>query len=248
MKFDLTISPPLMNAAGTLGLAPGVEPAGLGAFITNPLSLGPRTPAHTRGMLAFPGGILIHSGHPNPGLKAVIRRCARRWSSLSIPVIVHLLAQSGDEIARMVRMVEEIEAVSAVEIGLPPEAGVELAVELVQAGVGEKPVIARLPLERATELAEAVMGVGAAAVSLGAPRGALPAEGGTLLHGRLYGPALFPQALSAVQALAGAGLPVIGACGVYRRSDVEAMLAAGALAVQLDTALWRGVESWRVEG
>jgi dihydroorotate dehydrogenase (NAD+) catalytic subunit len=229
-----------MNAAGTLGFAPAVEPAGLGAFITNPVSLGLRTPAHDRGMLAYPGGILIHSGYPNPGLKATIRRCARRWSSLSIPVIVHLLAQSGDEIARMVRMVEEIDAVGAVEIGLPPDASGELAVELVRAGVGEKPAIARLPLERAPELAESVIQAGAAAISLGAPRGALPAADGKLLRGRLYGPGLFPQALRAVQAMADSGLPVIGACGVYRQSDIETMLAAGAMAVQLDTVLWRG--------
>ena len=94
MKFDLTISPPLMNAAGTLGFAPVVELAGLGAFITNPLSLGSRTPAQSRAAPAFPGGILIHSGYPNPGLKAVIRRYARRWSNLNMPVIVHLLAQN----------------------------------------------------------------------------------------------------------------------------------------------------------
>ena len=240
MKFDLTISPPLMNAAGTLGFAPVVELAGLGAFITNPLSLGSRTPAQSRAAPAFPGGILIHSGYPNPGLKAVIRRYARRWSNLNMPVIVHLLAQNGDEMVRMVRMVEEIDAVSAVEIGLPPEAGVELAVELVQAGAGEKPAIARLPLGHSLGLAEAVIRAGAAAVSLGAPRGALPAADGRLLRGRLYGPAFFPQALAAVQALVGAGIPVIGAGGIYRRSDIEAMLAAGAMAVQLDTVLWRG--------
>ena len=59
-----------------------------------------------------------------------------------------------------------------------------------------------------------------------------------LLSGRLYGPALLPQALAVVQAVAQAGLPVFGAGGVYSPADEAAMLGAGASAVQLDAVLW----------
>lgn len=246
MKYDLQFPTPLMNAAGSLGFAPHVRRMGnlgeLGVFVTNPVSLGPRSPAQSRGLVAFSGGFLLHSGHPNPGLKAVIRRYASRWAGADVPVIVHLLAQVEDEIAAMVRRLENVDGVIAVEIGLPPEASRELATRLIRAGTGELPVIARLPLERAGELADIAIHAGAAAVSLGPPRGALPDPDGTPLRGRLYGPAIFPLALAAVQALAKSGIPVIGAGGVYRPADVEAMLSAGALAVQLDSALWRG--SW----
>jgi dihydroorotate dehydrogenase len=34
---------------------------------------------------------------------------------------------------------------------------------------------------------------------------------------------------------------VIGGGGVYRPEQAQAMLAAGALAVQVDAALWRGL-------
>jgi dihydroorotate dehydrogenase (NAD+) catalytic subunit len=111
---------------------------------------------------------------------------------------------------------------------------------MVRSAAGELPVLARLPLERILELAETAISAGAAAISLCPPRGVLPDSDGKLLRGRLYGPALFPLALAAVQALARSGLPVIGACGVYQPEDIEAMLAAGALAVQLDSVLWRG--------
>ncbi|RPI29157.1 MAG: hypothetical protein EHM70_15985 [Chloroflexota bacterium] len=62
----------------------------------------------------------------------------------------------------------------------------------------------------------------------------------------MYGPAVFPFALEAVRALAQSGTPVIGAGGVYTPEQAEAMLAAGALAVQLDAVLWKG--GWAVEG
>lgn len=51
---------------------------------------------------------------------------------------------------------------------------------------------------------------------------------------------VFSQALRAVDELSREGIPVIGGGGVYHPSQTEAMLAAGALAVQLDTVLWRG--------
>jgi dihydroorotate dehydrogenase (NAD+) catalytic subunit len=140
----------------------------------------------------------------------------------------------------MVRALESVEGVRALEIGLPPEADKEFTARLIQAGAEELPVVARLPLERSLELAQVAIGAGAVAVSLGPPRGALPGPDGRLLHGRLYGPALFPLALAVVQALAKGRIPIIGACGVYHLADVEAMLAAGAVAVQLDAVLWRG--------
>jgi dihydroorotate dehydrogenase len=127
-----------------------------------------------------------------------------------------------------------------VELGIPSEADAGTASAFTRAALGELPVIARLPLERAVELAVAVHAAGAAAVSLSPPRGALPLPGGGLLRGRLYGPALFPHALETVRILTAQGLPVVGAGGVYRLEDAAAMRAAGALAVQLDAVLWRG--------
>jgi dihydroorotate dehydrogenase (NAD+) catalytic subunit len=82
------------------------------------------------------------------------------------------------------------------------------------------------------------MDAGASALSLGPPRGAITA-GGKLVSGRLYGPAIFPQALETVRQISKAGYPTIGAGGVQSEQDAEAMIAAGAMAVQLDLSLWK---------
>jgi dihydroorotate dehydrogenase (NAD+) catalytic subunit len=150
-------------------------------------------------------------------------------------MIVHLLALEPSSLAHMIEQLETIDGVMGVEIGLPPDINPDITFDFAQAALGELPTILRLPLEKAEELAPAVMEAGASAVSLGAPRGKL--EG---ISGRMYGPAVFPLALRAVEKLAGLGIPVIGAGGVYQAQDVNAMLEAGARAVQVDTVLWRG--------
>lgn len=244
LKLDITLNAPLMNAAGSLGFAPEARLleafAGIGAFITNPVSLAERTPAREPRLLAYPGGYLLHTGYPNPGLARVIRRFAERWARSPLPVYVHLLAQTPVEVSRMAQALEGLEGVAGIELGLPPQADSTLCRALVQAALGELPVIARLPFEAALSLAESLADSGAAAFSLSAPRGMLKAPGGEMVSGRLYGPAVFPQALALAVQLSQAGLPVIGAGGVTRRADADAVLATGALAVQLDSVLWLG--------
>ncbi|HNQ95866.1 MAG TPA: hypothetical protein PKH47_14440, partial [Anaerolineales bacterium] len=74
MKRDLYFSKPLINAAGSLGFAPDLrvlqELGGLefGAFVTNPISLRPRVPTAQPAVLEYPGGFLLHTGLPNPGI------------------------------------------------------------------------------------------------------------------------------------------------------------------------------------
>lgn len=243
-KQDLNLRTPLMNAAGMLGFSPNrrgpVDLNHLGAFVTNPVSLARRKPAENRVMLPFTGGFLLHTGLPNPGLRAVIQRSAQRWSEASLPVLVHILVASPEEAARMVAHLEGLDNVAGIELGFEPRVTAEKALALVQAALGELPVIACLPAEHAGELAQALAGSGVSAFSLAAPRGSLPGSDGRLVSGRLYGPALLPRALAAVQEAAQAGLPIIGSGGVYSPHDAAAMQAAGAAAVQLDAVLWRG--------
>lgn len=243
-KYSLEFERPLMNAAGSLGFVPDwrkiPELGSLGAFVTNPLSLVRRSPASNRRFLPFPGGFLLHSGYPNPGLRTAIRRYSQQWERQPLPIWVHLLAQNAGECETMLRMLEGRAGVAGVEVGLAAEVDWREAQAMTAAAIGELPVILRLPLERALELANPVMEAGASAVSLGPPRGALPTKEGGIVSGRIYGPGVFPLALQMVKSLARMGVPVIGAGGVYQPGDGEAMLAAGAIAVQIDVALWRG--------
>jgi len=238
-KFDLLIDPPVMNAAGSLGFAPDphgpISLAALGAFITNPVSLGRRSPAHTPQQMDFPGGFLLHTGYPNPGLREVIRRFHERWARSPLPVIVHLLVQSPAEIAPAVGRLARLPGVAGIELGLPPDSDAAsariFAGALADAAGGELPAILRLPLEHATALAPALVTQELAAISLGPPRGALLDQEGRLVRGRLFGPALFPLALAAVHTLAGTGnaIPIIGSGGVYTTAQAQAMRAAGAV-------------------
>ncbi len=238
-KNDLFFDKPLMNAAGTLGFSPDpknpVDLSQFGAFVTNPISHWPRTPARGTRLISFPGGFLLHSGLPNPGLTAVLKKHSNRWARSPVPVIVHLLALEPSSLAQMIERLEGVEGVMGIEVGLPPEIDRDAAYNFTQAALGELPAILRLPFEQADELTHIVTESGASAVSLAAPRGKLDG-----MSGRMYGPAVFPLALRAVEKLAGIRIPIIGAGGVYQPQDVETMLTAGALGVQVDAVLWRG--------
>jgi dihydroorotate dehydrogenase (NAD+) catalytic subunit len=248
MKYELHFRSPFVNAAGSLGFAPDprapLDLSRLGAFITNPVSSQPRTPASGPRYLPFSGGFLLHTGQPNPGLRAVIRHCAERWRRLGLPVIVHLLAQSAGGLSLMVRRLETVEGVAGIELGLPSGVDNRAACALAKAAGGELPLIVRLPVERAAELASALAlqarETSIAALSLAPPRGALPGLDGALISGRLYGPAMFPLALAALRAMVPTGLSIIGGGGVYTLNQAETMLAAGAVAVELDAVLWKG--------
>jgi dihydroorotate dehydrogenase (NAD+) catalytic subunit len=234
---------PLLNAAGTLGFTPNprgpVDLVRLGAFVTNPVSYKPRQTAESRGLQPFPGGFLLHTGYPNPGLRRVIEQNEARWAAASLPVIVHLMAEHPEELSRMVQRLEGVEGVMGIELGIRPEATPEEVRSLAQAGMGELPLIVQLPPERVDALGDALHGLEIAAISLAAPRGLLPRAQGGLAHGRLFGPGLLPGALAAVETALRFGFPVIGGGGVYCDADIQAMLEAGATAVQLDAVLWK---------
>ena len=241
-KRDLVLDRPWVNAPGFLGFAGEARECvaieRLGAFVTPPLSLPARTPARPPRLLTAEGSFLLHSGHPNPGLLAVLRQHQRAWSDLPVPVIAHLLLQSPDEAAEMAAHVEGVEAIAALELGLG-EVGASRAAALVQACVGEVPLIAHLPLGTPVEVFAAAAEAGAQAVSIGAPRGALPAPDGTPVRGRLYGPAIFPLALQAVLQLAESlRVPILAGGGVYGPAQAQALRQAGAAVVVLDGVLW----------
>lgn len=247
LPFQSSTHSPIWNAAGTLGFTPprrGPLSAALGAFITNPISWGARTPAQFPRLLEYPGGVLLHTGLPNPGLRQILRQYARQWARAVNPVIVHLLAENPDTLHRMVRQLEEVDGVAGLELGLPPDADPAFVNELIEAARGELPLIVRLPYDAVwpTPLPEVV--------SLSAPRGTLPGPGTGFVQGRLLGPGIFPQALQAVRAWQPTAVPLVAGGGVYHPAQAEAMLAAGASAVQLDLRLWRdpwpdaGWEKW----
>ena len=250
-KRDLYFRTAIMNSAGMLGFAPDFHAdipwSSFGAFVTNPLSMRPRKPSSHPLVLDYPGGFLLHTGLPNPGLPSAVKKYAHKWSDSSLPVIVHVMADRPEETARMVRSLEGVENVMAAELGFAPLLTGDIILTSLKLALGEIPLIVSLPAEQAVSLGPRLIDAGAAAISLSAPRGSLtipkspPSEaGGRLVSGRLYGPGNFPRSLETVRQLAEAGVPVIGGGGIYKQEQVEIMQEAGAMAVQLDAVLWRG--------
>lgn len=241
MKRSLEFSSPLVNVAGSLGFSPvpRAELPPLGAFITNPLSWRPRLPAAEPACLAFEGGFLLHTGLPNPGFAEALRRHARHWREMRLPVIVHLMADRPEEAGQMASALEDVENVMALELGFAPRLSGDILLLALEMCRGELPLIVNLSEEQLFTLGARCLGEGAAALSLASPRGALPLPGGGSQTGRLFGPALFPRTLLIVREAARAGFPLIASGGVYSQSQVNALLEAGALAVGLDAVLWQ---------
>lgn len=255
-KQDLTFSTPYMNAAGTLGFAPDYRAPvpwdSFGAFVTNALSLRARKPTANPSLVEYPGGFLLHTGLPNPGLTAAIKKYARRWADSRLPVIVHLMADRPEETMRMVQSLEGLENIAAVELGFAPLQADDIILLTIEMALGELPLIVSLPVEQVLSLGARAIQEGAAAISLAAPRGMIRLISGIspkregksmaaeLVTGRLSGPALFPQALLTVRDAAQTRIPVIGAGGVGSKENADAMISVGALAVQMDASLWKG--------
>lgn len=240
MKRDLYFSKPLMNAAGSLGFAPdtrnGISLDSFGAFVTNPFSLRPRLPTSQPAVIKYPGGFLLHTGLPNPGLRLGIKKYASKWDKSNLPIIVHLMADRPEETQRMVRMLEDIENVMAVELGFAPLLANDIILLTLEMCLGELPLIFSLPVEQVLSLGPRLMQEGATAISISAPRGALMTD--QLVTGRLNGQSLFPQALDTVNNAVKLGIPIIGAGGIWKKENADAMLSVGAMAVQVDAALW----------
>jgi len=138
----------------------------------------------------------------------------------------------------MVRTLETQENVMAAELGFAPLLANDIILLTLEMCVGEIPLIFSLPIEQVLSLGPRLIQEGAQAISISAPRGTLPADNASLITGRLYGPTLFPQTLETVYSAVKIGLPIIGAGGVWTKENVDAMVSVGALAVQVDVAVW----------
>jgi dihydroorotate dehydrogenase (NAD+) catalytic subunit len=262
-KRGLALANPILNASGILGFAGEargwVALPRLGAFVTNALTYKPRTSAHPPNAAPLPNGVLIHTGLPNPGVRAALRKWDHEWARLGPPVIVHLAATTPDEVRRSVEYLEQADGVGGVELGLRDDLSTAEAQSLIRAAVGGPPLIVRLPLARAPELSQVAARAGADALTVSAPARASPPGPISISHqarngegatqdraekrkwsGRLYSPECFPAALEAVRAVASQdlGLPIIGAGGIFSIENARTMLEAGAAAVQLDAVLW----------
>lgn len=245
-KNAITLENPVMNAAGILGWGDAyrdvIEWSKVGAFVTNPVSLGMRSPANGTRVVPLDAGMLVHTGLPNLGLSKTIETYRSAWERLPIPVILHLIATTPDEIARCMERIENEDIIAGVELGLDDDISQADAVALTRAAAerAEKAVIVRLPFGEKFDFAKAVIGAGAAGLVLcAAPRGTARDAAGRLVPGRLYGTWIKPLVLRQVGQMARElNAPIIAAGGIHSPQDARDYLEAGANAVQVDSAVW----------
>jgi dihydroorotate dehydrogenase (NAD+) catalytic subunit len=246
-KASLTLRNPVTVAAGCYGLGDAygelVDVADLGAVVVGPVTARPRRGVAPPRAVPVPGGVLVHTGLENPGLSTVLRRCRRTWSGSPTPVILHLAATTPERTSIACEQLSTEDAVAAVELGLANHVTPGEAAQLVEAAATMypyRPLVVRLPMETAADLAKPVVEAGADAVTVAAPpRGTVHLNSG-FVTGRLYGPFVLPLALRALRRVADSvSVPLIGAGGITSPADARAFLRSGAVAVQVDIALWR---------
>ena len=245
-KIGLSVSCPLMTAAGCFGY--GIEYAGLidasrlGAIVTNPVSLRPQRGAAQPRLVELSEGFILDVGCQNPGVRQVIRRYAGAWRRLGAPVIVHLAPDAPSEVSRTARALATTGAVAGLEVGLPDGVLPAGAGDMIAAArESELPVLARVPLTNRIDVAVACAEAGADALVVAAPPAAAAYHpSGRLVTGRLYGRLVHALVLPLLrQVRAAVSLPLVASGGVHDLAGVRAFLAAGAVAVQVDSAIFR---------
>ena len=247
-KNTLIVDTPVMPAAGTVGMAFTyhnlIQLDKLGAFVTNPVTYEPWSPATGTRVVPLDAGVLVHTGLPNNGLSKTVKEYQQVWRDMPLPVILHLVATSTDHIERAIERIDQQDMIAAVELGLDDDITWQEAGDFVKAATrrAEKPIIVRLPAYDAYEIAGAVADAGADAIVVAAaPRGtARDKRSGQLVSGRIYGPLIKPMILRLVGVLARriTDVPIIGAGGIHSTQDARDYLEAGAVAVQVDSATW----------
>lgn len=246
-KHSLIVETPVMNAAGILGFGDHyrelINFEALGAFVTNPITYAPWSPATGTRVIPLPSGILVHTGLPNPGATKLLTQYRELWQRFPVPVIAHVVAHSPEDMSMCINMLDREESVVAIEIGLADDISPAEVEWYVRAACtrAEKPILVRLFHSASADHAKAAVDAGAdALVAYAPPRGTERDGRGRLTAGRLYGPMVKPLTLRMVGQLARRlpGIPLIASGGVHSTQDARDYIEAGATAVQVDAAVW----------
>ncbi len=241
---DLGLSSPYLNVSGFLGFNPVRQLercAVLGGWITPGISYRRRQPASDRVVEQYPGGVLIHSGLPNPGFTRVIRDHHDSWRRIGVSTWVHVLVDSPPHVAEVASRLEDMDCAAVIELGFPEDIHPEEIMAACRAAAGKIPLVVDLPLTFPDfSMFDRMDQPELLALSLCAPRGALLTCDQRLVSGRLYGPALYPQALAALEKALGQLRPVIVSGGIDSKQKAQQVLEMGAAAVKFDLPLWTG--------
>ena len=259
----LVLPTPILVASGTFGY--GVEYADvvdvqrIGAICCKGTTLRPRLGNRPPRVTETPGGMLNSIGLQNPGIEAVLERYAPLWATWKVPVIVNVAGESIEDYVAVVRKLDLVPGVAGVELNIScpnvGRGGLQFAIDQDAAAAVTRavrratdlPLIVKLSPNVADvrPIAAAIAQAGADALSAVNTLSGMalrPDRTGPFLgntYGGLSGPAIKPVALRIVYEVAQVvDIPVVAIGGVTCLDDVLDYLAAGAVAVQVGTAIF----------
>jgi len=251
-KIGLTVANPVLLAAGTIGygeaVPKGLDLTRLGAVVVGPVVQSSRMGAALPRLAETNGGFVLETGLQNRGIGAVSRHFAKLWPQLGCPVIVQVADTQPSALTKVAVQLSASVGVSGLELLLPRNADAELTRSLVRAVTRhcDLPLWVKLPLDRAVGLAPVAIEAEAMGLVVGLPLigaaagGGLHAPAGAVVTGALFGPLTFAPMLAGLLAVAKLNLPcaLIACGGIHTLTQAQQALAAGAHALQIDSALW----------
>lgn len=250
-KLGLVVANPILLGAGAIGygeaIPRGLDAAQVGAAVVGPVLGGSRGGNPPPRLAHANGGIVLDTGLQNRGVNNAVQQYGKLWEKLGCPVVVQAAESHASALTRVVSKLAGVRGVQGIE--LLPAADVEPVqlATLVRSAerACELPIWVKLPLGRAAALAPAAVEAGAVGIVVGqAPTGVClrsTADGAMQpVRGALYGPLVFPQMLEALLLVARLklGAALIACGGIHTAAHVRQALAAGAGAVQIDSAVW----------
>ncbi len=261
---DLEFKNPITLASGTCGFAREIadfyEPELLGGFFLKGTTLKNRDGNNYPRMAETPSGMLNAVGLQNKGIDYFIEHIYPEIKDYDTQLIINVNGSTVEDYIALTEKVNELDKIHGIELNIScpnvKEGGMAFGVSCLGAEmvtrevrkVYDKTLIVKLSpnVTDITEIAKAVEGQGANAVSLvntflGM---AIDAETRTpklsTITGGLSGPAIKPIALRMVWQVANAvKIPVVGIGGIMNAADAIEFMLAGASVVQVGTAIFK---------
>lgn len=257
----LKLANPTMLASGILGYSAetlaGIVEGGAGAIVTKSVGLKPRKGYPNPTVVQANCGLINAMGLPNPGIDEFVTEIREAKTVLNAPLIVSVYGFSAEEYAIVAQKAVKAGA-DAVELNVScphvKETGSEIGqnpeilagvVKKVKAVV-EKPVFVKLSpnVTSIADIAEIAAKAGADALTAINTVKAIAIDTETAIPvlgnkvGGLSGPAIKPIALRQVYDIyERVKVPVIGCGGIAGWRDAVEFFLAGAIAVQIGTAI-----------
>ncbi len=257
----LKLRKPTALASGILGYSAdslqAVAESGAGAVVTKSVGVTPRMGYANPTVVQAKSGLINAIGLPNPGINEYVKEITYTKSILQVPLIVSVYGYSTDEYALAAKKAVEAGA-DAVELNVScphvQHTGSEIGqnpkllkdvICKVKAEV-HKPVIVKLSpnVTNIVEIADVAAKAGADALTVINTIRAMAIDTETTLpilsniRGGLSGPAIKPIALRCVYDIyESVKTPIMGCGGITDWRDAVEFLLAGAVAVQVGTAI-----------